>query len=209
MAAATRAHGILSRVIESAAKVGNAKAAIPPTKTMERAAEKVAKDYGGDWTRITDIARGSVVATSVPDLTTAYDTFQSQVDIKKIKNRFKDTKEDGYRDLSVVVQVPGTEILGEVQFHVEQIQNVKMGEGHDIYEQIQAIERKTGRTSDDEERLKELKAKSRSLYDEAYASALSGSKSTASKTATKGHGAPASSPASEAPSSPPDEQVAA
>lgn len=190
MAVARHAHGILAGVIQKAAAAGGAKPAIPDAKSMERAAEKVSKDYGGDWTKITDIARGSVVATTVDGLSTAYETFTGMVDVKKVKNRFKDTKEDGYRDLNVVVQVPGTDVLGEVQFHVEQIQDVKMGVGHDLYEEAQKITRKAADekralTPEEAAELQKVNAKSKAAYDEAWQAALEG---RPGKPSAKGHG---------------------
>ncbi|KOO11698.1 phosphoribosylglycinamide formyltransferase, partial [Vibrio xuii] len=61
--------------------------------------------------------------------------------IVQVKNRFKSAKASGYRDLNLLVQLPKTKLIAEVQVHLKAIADVKNGPEHDIYERIQRIER--------------------------------------------------------------------
>lgn len=195
MKAGREAHQALAGSIQTAAKAANARAEIPDAKSLERAAEKVTKDFGGDWTKITDIARGSIVCTSVEALGTAYEVLSGMVKIKQVKNRFKEPKDNGYRDMNLVVQVPGLGVLGEVQLHVDQIQQVKSGPEHKVYEEKQAIERKAktekrALTPEEAEKMNRLTAESKELYDAAWKKAQGGGEDQG-----KAPEAPGSSPA--------------
>ncbi len=179
MAVAQAGQDELAGYIQSAAGDAKGEAKIPPIKSLERAAEKVNKDFGGDWTQIADVIRGTIVANSVSGLDTAFDAIKSKVNVKRIKNRFKDPKENGYRDMNLVVEVPKAKMLGEVQLHVAQIQEIKSGEEHKVYERVQAIERsaKDGNyTADQLAEMKKLKAQSKQLYDDAWAKAVAADK---------------------------------
>ena len=53
------------------------------------------------------------------------------------KNRFKKPTASGYRDLNLLVRLPKTNLIAEVQLHLKAIADVKSGPEHDLYEQIQ------------------------------------------------------------------------
>ncbi|MCV5804366.1 hypothetical protein OFN34_36775, partial [Escherichia coli] len=57
------------------------------------------------------------------------------------KNRFKKPGPSGYRDLNLLVRLPKTNLIAEVQLHLKAIADVKNGPEHDLYEQIQKLER--------------------------------------------------------------------
>lgn len=59
----------------------------------------------------------------------------------KVKNRFKKPAASGYRDLNLLVKLPKTNLIAEVQLHLKAIADVKNGPEHKFYEQIQKIER--------------------------------------------------------------------
>ncbi|WP_342607133.1 RelA/SpoT domain-containing protein [Vibrio tritonius] len=111
-------------------------------KSEQRALDKIDSDFNGQAERITDLARATIVADDVPSLVRAYEVLNRQATIVKVKNRFKHPAPSGYRDLNVLVRLPKTQIIAEVQLHLKDIAEVKNGAEHSIYEQIQQIERK-------------------------------------------------------------------
>ncbi|QYK12120.1 RelA/SpoT domain-containing protein [Shewanella rhizosphaerae] len=113
---------------------------IPEVKSYERAKAKIAAKFDGDASRITDLARASLVANDIQGLMTAFEDLQQQVKVLQVKNRFAEPKASGYRDLNLLVQLPQTGMIAEVQLHLKAIAEIKSGEEHKAYEQIQAIE---------------------------------------------------------------------
>ena len=63
-------------------------------------------------------------------------------EIIQIKNRFANPKASGYRDLNVLVKLPKSQMIVEVQLHLQTIAAIKSGQDHQDYEQIQSIENK-------------------------------------------------------------------
>ncbi|CAH0525875.1 RelA/SpoT domain-containing protein [Vibrio hippocampi] len=110
-------------------------------KSYQRAQEKIATELGGETNKITDLARATIVANDVDSLVGAYETLSREAKIVRVKNRFKSPAPSGYRDLNVLVKLPKTGIIAEVQFHLQAIADVKSGPEHDLYEIIQDIER--------------------------------------------------------------------
>ncbi|QDF74447.1 MULTISPECIES: RelA/SpoT domain-containing protein [Shewanella] len=113
---------------------------LPEVKSYERAKAKIAAKFDGDASRITDLARASLVADDIQGLMTAYEALNSQVKVLQVKNRFAAPKASGYRDLNLLVQLPETGMIAEVQLHLKGIAEIKSGDEHKVYEQIQAIE---------------------------------------------------------------------
>ncbi|GLT14858.1 phosphoribosylglycinamide formyltransferase [Vibrio algivorus] len=110
-------------------------------KSKERASIKIDKELNGEANKITDLARATIVSQNIPSLVTAFEQLQQQATIIEVKNRFKNPNPSGYRDLKVLVQLPKSQLITEVQFHLEEIAKIKNGEEHILYEQIQHIER--------------------------------------------------------------------
>lgn len=110
-------------------------------KSQLRAKEKVDKELGGQADKITDLARATIVAEDLPSLIKAYQQLQQQTLVLQVKNRFKTPAPSGYRDLKVLVQLPNSSIIAEVQFHLGEIAKIKSGDEHHLYEKIQHIER--------------------------------------------------------------------
>ena len=110
-------------------------------KSKSRAIEKINGDLAGANEKITDLARISIVAKNVPELMNAFSLFEQQTELVRIKNRFSTPKASGYRDLNLLVRLPESKIIAEVQLHLEAFSTIKNGKEHDNYEQIQQIER--------------------------------------------------------------------
>jgi len=111
-------------------------------KSQPRALSKINSKLAGHSELITDLARTSIVAKDVPALMNVFELIEQETQLVRIKNRFKSPGASGYRDLSLLVCLPKSKIVAEVQIHLEAFSVIKNGQEHDNYEQIQQIERK-------------------------------------------------------------------
>lgn len=146
---------------------------LPDVKSRERAEKKIATELNGDASKITDLARASLVADDIHGLVDAFELISKEATIVSVKNRFKTPTDSGYRDLKLLVQLPDSDLIAEVQLHLDAISDVKNGEEHKIYEQIQHIERTAlsqNRLQSEFEtaQIKKLRATSKSLYHDAW-----------------------------------------
>jgi hypothetical protein len=173
--AAVAQKDLASGVGDIAARTGG-KPMIPTAlKGRERALEKVAAEYGGDASNLTDLARASIEYEKMDDLTKGLAELQKRFPSVRVKDRFAKPTEAGYRDILVNVKAPNGHVC-EVQLHLKQILEVKGGAGHKIYEEVRTIQAnaaKAGRSLTPEElkRVATLQAQSRELYDAAFRSA--------------------------------------
>ena len=110
-------------------------------KSKLRAIDKINTDLAGNSEKITDLARISIVAKDVPTLMKSFRLLDQQTELVRVKNRFTARGASGYRDLSVLVRLPKSDIIAEVQLHLEAFSTIKNGKEHDNYQQIQEIER--------------------------------------------------------------------
>jgi hypothetical protein len=102
-----------------------------------------------------------------------YEVLERESTIVKVKNRFKKPAVSGYRDLNVLVQLPKTNIIAEVQLHLHDIAEVKNGPEHDIYEAVQKIERLAASenrplTEVEHAQIKRFRFHSKELYQQAW-----------------------------------------
>ena len=132
----------LETICQSTALLSNAQPLFSGVKSKQRAQEKIRLDLNGDNRKITDIARATILAHDIDGLVTAYENLNKQTKILGVKNRFKTPAPSGYRDLNLLVELPETKIIAEVQLHLTEIEKVKSGPEHDFYEIIQGIERR-------------------------------------------------------------------
>ena len=96
----------------------------------------------GDSSQVTDMIRCSAIYDTLPELLDSLRRLKSDpaVDIVQAKNRFDpsfDVSQLGYRDLKMLVTLPGVThgYVAEVQLHLRSIAKVKSGEGHKAYVQ--------------------------------------------------------------------------
>jgi ppGpp synthetase/RelA/SpoT-type nucleotidyltranferase len=146
---------------------------IPPVKSYQRAADKVATKFNGDASQITDLARASIVTDSIQDLMQAYQALNEQTQVVKQKNRFAEPKASGYRDLNLLVRLPQSGMIAEVQLHLQDIADIKNGPEHKVYEKVQTIEanaRKQQRLLSEFElaQIAKLRQESHKLYHKAW-----------------------------------------
>ncbi len=163
----------LETLCKSTALLTSTEAHFSGVKSPHRAKQKVLTELNGDTSRITDLARATIVANDVQSLMDAYEALNNEATIVKVKNRFKSPAPSGYRDLNVLVELPKTGIVAEVQFHLKAIADVKNGQEHELYEQIQHIERialseQRALTSLEIAKIKRIRNESKNLYQQAW-----------------------------------------
>lgn len=146
---------------------------IPGVKSRERAEQKVATELHGQPEKLTDLARGTLVANNISSLVDAFNHLSRESTIVETKNRFKQPASSGYRDLKLLLQLPQTGLIAEVQLHLDTIAEIKSGPEHGIYEAIQHIERQANqeqRVLNDIEvaKIKVLRQESQQLYQQAW-----------------------------------------
>jgi hypothetical protein len=143
-------------------------------KGRARAQEKVTTEYGGDATRLTDLARSSIEYTSLADVYRGLDQLRSRFEIVRVKDRFQAPTAEGYRDILVNLRMSNGHVV-EVQLHLKQVLDVKGGVGHHLYEEIRGIraraasEGRTALSAEELARVEQLSAQSRQAYEAAVA----------------------------------------
>lgn len=110
-------------------------------KSKARALNKIHTKLAGKSELITDLARASIVAQDIPSLLSAFELIDQETQLVRIKNRFKTPGASGYRDLNLLVRLPQSQVIAEVQLHLAAFSVIKNGQEHHNYEQIQQIER--------------------------------------------------------------------
>ena len=138
---AHQAQAELETICKSTALLTNSDALFAGVKSQARAQEKIELELDGDNTRITDLARATIIANDVESLVEVYEALSREADVVKVKNKFKSPADSGYRDLNLLVRLPKTNMIAEVQLHLKAIADVKSGPEHELYEIIQGIER--------------------------------------------------------------------
>lgn len=145
-------------------------------KGEARAEEKVNSDYGGDWSRLLDVARCTIAVDTMDDVTGILDKLHaSGMVVARAKNRFAEPTELGYRDMALAVRFPNGHV-GEVQVNVKSMMRVK-SEGHKHYEAVRSLAAKHGTASpedwppEDEKAYAEAMKAQLTLYGQAWADA--------------------------------------
>jgi hypothetical protein len=123
-----------------------------PVKTESRALQKVFRTYCGDWSKLCDLCRASIVFTSIADLEKYLRAMgdDSELEIVKapddtkmrLRENFDAAKyTGGYRDIQLCVRLTNVEArercvaghLCEVQLHFADIMQLKSEGGHRNY----------------------------------------------------------------------------
>jgi len=169
----------LASVTRRIAALTGTEALNPSLKSRQRAQAKISGELGGQAGKLTDLVRTSVIADDIPGLLQAYAALEKHAAVVQVKNRFVDPTASGYRDLNVLVRLPESGLLAEVQFHLLRIAAVKNGPEHQLYEQIQRIERRAlaqqrSLTAIERARITQLRDTSRRLYLRAWQHHLPG-----------------------------------
>lgn len=163
----------LATLTKQIALMSQTSAVIPAIKSAERAQAKIANKHDGAVEKITDLARSSIIAKNSQELITVYELLEQETDIVQVKNRFNNPKQNGYRDINLLVRLPKTQMVVEVQLHLDRIEAIKNGPEHDNYAKIQQIShnaKQQQREVSEIEAFKvtQLKEESTSLYQVAW-----------------------------------------
>lgn len=115
---------------------------IAPLKGRARSEEKVANDYGGDWSRLLDTVRCSIAVDSHDELKGVLEKLKAGglKLAKQPKDRFAKPIPCGYRDALLNVKLPNG-LVAEVQLHVKAMLRAKNA-GHKHYEIERSLEPK-------------------------------------------------------------------
>ena len=117
---------------------------LAPLKGEQRAKEEVEADYGGDWSKLRDMVRGTISVAGMDELREATKAVEA-AGLKlaqKPNDRFAKPTASGYRDLMVNVRLPNG-MLAELQFHLKAMTAAKT-EGHSHYETERGLAAKYG-----------------------------------------------------------------
>lgn len=178
LAKVTRAMGgKVAGNVEEALKANGPAVVVAPLKGLERARQKVQSDYAGQWNELRDVLRATIKCDSVAELHQAIAGLK-QAGIKMAKapkNRFDHPTPEGYRDALLIVRVPGSDMLAEVQLHLSHVLAAKDA-GHEHYGTIRDLHAKYGTDSgpedhwhaDDKAKYQHARNESRRLYSEAW-----------------------------------------
>jgi hypothetical protein len=139
-------------------------------KSMDRSAQKVASDYGGDWSKLLDPVRCSFACDNFGEVRRVLSALKaSGMQLaRRPKDRFAQPTESGYRDCLLNVVLPNG-MIGEVQLHTKAMLKAK-GEGHKWYEMERTLdaESKARNLTIDE---RQQKAAAKDMQDRIYTEA--------------------------------------
>ncbi|SMY16377.1 phosphoribosylglycinamide formyltransferase [Photobacterium aquimaris] len=163
----------LNLLIEKSASHTDCHAILPGKKSRVRALQKITTELHGKSDALTDLVRGSIVATNIDDLIKAYDYLIQYTDVCAVKNRFSQPTDSGYRDIKLLIRLPNSHFIAEIQLHLKKIASIKNGAEHSIYEQIQNIERQAMIESRllhelEQRKITKLRQYSQSLYQQVW-----------------------------------------
>ncbi|MFZ4537872.1 hypothetical protein [Propionivibrio sp.] len=114
-----------------------------PMKQEGKSTRKVNVDYHGDWSQLKDLVRATVAVRGIEDVhkTLAWLKAAGLEFAQKPKDNMTNGTKDGYRDLNLILKLPETGMLVELQIAVKQISKVK-GEAHSFYNDNVALDQK-------------------------------------------------------------------
>jgi hypothetical protein len=143
----------LSKVIDDVlsdqnlSKAGGRKEMRPGLKGRERAEQKVRDEYAGDASSLVDLAGGKIVFPSLEGIYQALLVIKNKFGARiiKVKDRFVDPQQSGYRDVLMSIKMSNGHIA-ELRLHLEQIDKVASFE-HPIYEVKRVVAPDAARTA--------------------------------------------------------------
>ena len=156
------------KMVEGIAEISGAMAKFGPEingsvlKTRESSERKLKDELGGDFTKIRDVLRGTVVGDSVEKTRDAAATFIAKQgdNVLRVKDRIVDKGPSGYRDILVNFRTPGG-LVAELQFNSKAMVEAKENAGHKLYNSM-----RTGNLAG--KSFDELQAAARAIYEKAY-----------------------------------------
>jgi len=131
-------------------------------KTRESSERKLKDELGGDFTKLRDVLRGTVVGDSVEKTRDAAAAFIAKQgdNVLRVKDRHVGSSPSGYRDILVNFRTPGG-LVAELQFNSKAMTQAKEEQGHKLYDSIRTGSL-AGKSFD------ELQEMARTIYEKAY-----------------------------------------
>ena len=116
------------------------------TKKTNRALQKVFRSYGGDWRKLCDLCRASIMFTDVDQMAACLRAIGDYPEIQVIKaadekmrlrDDYDSKQSGGYRDVQLCVRLDNAHTrakglhthLAEVQLHLKEMMDIKKGGG--------------------------------------------------------------------------------
>ena len=180
---ATAANPDLKSITEAIAKVKGCTPKMGPIKKKDRIVEKVTADYEGDYSKVWDACRSTIIcdknagvqatAAVVGSVGNMFhtDSGGAVVTVTRVKDRWTSPDITHYRDYLLNVQMKN-KVICEIQVSSGPMYKAKQGEGHKFYKVMRTV----GNTPDDDDNATELVErymvlldKSQALYDAAFA----------------------------------------
>jgi hypothetical protein len=158
-----------------------------PVKSGKRILQKGVTDYAGDFNRVKDAVRGTIMLGNPDNFQDVVSRIGSQYEIMRIKNGYE-TASNGYKDVKVNVRLPDGSISELILATPEMIRAKEVLGGHQLYEEA--------RVTVDRARLDELEQQMNRLYadaDQAAARRIASSSDTSvpsTKALAGGNGLP-------------------
>ncbi len=130
------------RMTEEEIASGDSYLFMGPLKKREKAHNKVATDYGGDWRKLKDYVRATVSVRSVDDVHKAIGALKAAGlrMAQAPKDNMTTGTADGYRDINMIVVLPNG-MPAELQLQVKAITKAKSA-AHGLYNDNVALEQK-------------------------------------------------------------------
>lgn len=143
-ALSTAAHEARAQFVAILDKLPAAEIIVAPNKSEARAAEKVKADYKGDWSKLKDVVRGTVVTGSNEEMYAAVEkALGSGLKLAaQPKDRFAKPTPEGYSDINLLVELPNG-MVAELQFNTQRMLAAKE-KGHALYEEQRSLQAKNG-----------------------------------------------------------------
>ncbi|UJF17843.1 phosphoribosylglycinamide formyltransferase [Vibrio sp. SS-MA-C1-2] len=142
-------------------------------KSIARAEKKIAHELNGQPELLTDVARATIVTDNIAQLTQVYNQLAQHSEVVRVKNRFLEPAPSGYRDISLLIILPETKMVTEVQLHLAEIAEIKNGSEHQLYQQVQkiqhvAVQQQRDLTDLEHSKIARIRVETNRLYDEAW-----------------------------------------
>lgn len=147
---------------------------VGPIKTAESAARKVGAKYNGDYSRLTDVIRATVLVPKYHQVGPAMSAMKAELEQHgwsivegSGENKFVTPTSAGYRDVSMLIKSPNGQIA-EIQVNTTAMWHAKETDGHKLYEQSRLLEHKENRTPEENAELERLLRAQSDLYGNAW-----------------------------------------
>jgi hypothetical protein len=107
-----------------------------PVKSLDRVLRKGTTDYEGDFSKIKDSVRGTIVAPEVNRMPAIVEHLKRTFDVVRVKNGYESAKHGDYKDIKVNIRMPDGHIT-EVIIATPRTIAIKEGRTHKLYEIMQ------------------------------------------------------------------------